>query len=183
MRTKIEYFDISMVTFNSIMLVFTGLTFQANLLLKIINLISIGVLCGLAIYTFSQNNPYYVVSCYLLAVLGFIFTIGLITTTGIPDYLTILYAFILILDLYLLASLVKGSASSQAKFARMSGVQVNIEPGITPTAIKDRKMGAPKGDLQEIEDERKLMQEKYKARLIVLITVISGITYLITVLF
>jgi len=183
MRTKIEYFDISMATFNAIILVFTALTFQDDLLLLILNLISIGVLCGLAIYTFSQNNPYYVVSCYFLAVLGILFTIGLITNRQSPDYLIILSAFIFVLDLYLLASLVKGSASSSARFARMSGVQVIIEPGITPTAIKNRNMGAPKGDLQEIEDERKLMQEKYKARLIVLITVISGITYLITVLF
>lgn len=183
MRTKIEYFDISMASFNAIILVFTALRFQGNLLLLIINLISIGVLCGLAIYTFSQNNPYYVVSCYFLAVLGILFTIGLITDRQSPDYLIILSAFIFILDLYLLASLVKGSASSSARFARMSGVQVIIEPGITPTAIKDRNMGAPKANLQDIEDERKLKQKKYKYRLIVLITVISGITYLLTVLF
>ena len=182
MRTKIEYFDISMASFNSVMLVFTALTFQDNMLLKIINLISLGVLCGLAIYTFSQNNPYYVVSCYVLAVLGFLFTIGLLTDRQLPDYLIILSAFILVLDLYLLASLIKGSASSKARFARMSGVLVIIEPGITPTAIKDRNMGSPKPNLQEIEDERKLMQKKYKFRVIVLITVISGISYLLTVL-
>jgi hypothetical protein len=44
-------------------------------------------------------------------------------------------------------------------------------------------MGAPKGDLQEIENERTSMQKKYKARLIFLITVISSISYLTTVFF
>jgi len=182
MRAKIEYFDILMATFNGIMLFFVALMHQDYVELLILNLISIGILVGLAIYTFSQNNPYYVVSCYFLAVLGFLFTIGLVTDRRLSDYLIILFAFILVLDLYLLASLIKGSASSSSRFARMSGVKVIIEPGITPTAIKDRNMGAPKADLQEIEDERKLMQKKYKARVIVLITIISGISYLLTVL-
>ena len=185
MRAIIEYFDISMAIINSIILVLAAIILQAKTILMIIDLISIGVLCGLSIYTFSQNNPYYIISCYVLLVFGIIFTIGLLLIPELPFYsiVSILLIVILILNIFLGASLVKGSASSSARLARMSGVQVIIEPGITPTAIKDRNMGAPKGDLQEIENERNSMQKKYKARLIFLITVISSISYITTVFF
>ena len=180
MRAFIEYFDISMTIVNSTILVFAASIFQVNTLFIIINLISIGVLCGIAIYTFSQNNPYYVVSCYVLAVFGFIITIGLLTTPKLSIYPTILLIFILYFNIHLGASLVKSSASSRARFVRMAGVQVIIEPGINPTAIEDRKPGTHKDDLKKIENSRKLMQEKYKAKLIILITVISSISYLST---
>ena len=62
MRAIIEYFDISMAIINSIILVFSAIIFQSITIFMIINLISIGVLCGLSIYTFSQNNPYSFVS-------------------------------------------------------------------------------------------------------------------------
>jgi hypothetical protein len=188
MRAKIEYFDISMAIVNSIILVFAALIIQANMILIIINLISIGVLCGLSIYPFSQHNPYYVISCYILLVFGFIMAVGLLSflnyTPGFPFYsmISILLSLILILNLCLGASLIKGSASSQAKFARMSGVQVIIEPGITPTAIKDRNMGYPKANLRELEDEIELIQNKHRSRLIALITLISTISFLSTVI-
>jgi hypothetical protein len=185
MRAKIEYFDISMAILNSIVLIFFSALFQTNIALLITNLISIGVLCGLSIITFLHHNPYYFISCYVLAIFGFIFAIGLLFIPELPFYsmVSILLTLILVLNMGLGASLVKGSASSQAKFAKIAGVAKIIEPGtITPTAIKDRKPGTPKNYDKENKIARKLMYEKYKVGLIVLITVISGISFLSTVI-
>lgn len=185
MRANIEYFDISMAIVNSIVLIFSSVILQANIALMIINLISIGVLCGLSFITFLSHNPYYIISCYVLAIFGFIFAIGLLFIPELPFYsvVSIFLVIILILNMGLGASLVKGSASSQAKFAKIAGVAKIIEPGtITPTAIKDRKPGILNNYSKENKNARKLMHEKFKVGLIVLITVISGISFLSTVI-
>ena len=180
MRAKIEYFDISMAIINSTLLVFSALIFQSNTILMIINLISIGALCGLSIYTFSQKNPYFVISSFVLAVFGFIFTIGLLLIPELPFYsiISILLVFILIFNACFGASLVKGSANSRAFIGMGTGrLGSPTRPGtLIPTAIKDMN------NLEVKKSTRKLMQEKYKFWLIVLITVISSISYLSTVI-
>ena len=181
MRAIIEYFDISMAIVNSFILVFSAIIFQSNAILMIINLISIGVLCGLSIYTFSQNNPYSFVSGFVLAVFGFIFSIGLLHVPELAysSMVSILLVLILILNICFGASLVKGSANSLAfigyKTLRPIGTNIKTET-LIPTVMKDINSFKVK------KNTRKLMQEKFKLRLIFLITVISSISFLSTVI-
>jgi len=180
MRALIEYFDISMAIVNSFILVFSAIIFQSNAILMIINLISIGVLCGLSIYIFSQNNPYSFVSGFVLAVFGFIFTIGLLHVPELAynSMISILLVLILILNICLGASLIKGSANSRAFIGMGTGRLGKVAaPGTRiPTAIKDIN------NLEVKKNTRKLMHEKFKLRLIFLITVISSISFLSTVI-
>ena len=170
MRANIEYFDISMANINSIILIFAALILQANILLMIINLISIGVLCGLSIYTFSQHNPYYVVSCYVLAVFGFIFTIVLLNIPELLYYSMIspllLFILILILNTCFGASLLKGSANSRAFIGKTGRLgRITRPETLILSAIKDRKRGT---HINNSKNTRKLMQEKYQVGFIVL---------------
>ena len=180
MRALIEYFDISMAIVNSFILVFSAIIFQSNAILMIINLISIGVLCGLSIYIFSQNNPYSFVSGFVLAVFGFIFTIGLLHVPELAynSMISILLVLILILNICFGASLIKGNPNSRAFIGKGTHrVGKIIVPGtLIPTAIKDIN------NLEVKNNTRKLMQEKFKLRLIFLITVISSISFLSTVI-
>ena len=182
MTSIIKVFDLSMVIINATILVFAAIIIQANPILLVINLISVGIICGLSLYIFSKRNPYYFIPSYALAVFGFIFTIGLIMIPELPFYslLSILFVIVLILDAYLIYSMVSGTQSSSARIAYMGGQSKLIEPGkASPTPIKDRYInsGIPSDNFK---DEKEVIQEKYRTKLIGLITVIGSIFLIFT---
>ena len=180
MRTKIEYFDIILAIINLIVLINAAFLIHTNLILIIISILSLGVLGGLSIFTFIRRNLYYMTTCYGLAVLGLIFDIGLVFIPILYDYSFLFVVFIL-LNIFYLGSSVKGSASSSSKFATIAGVKTIIEPGKNrPTYIKDRHgaLESDRIDENSLKAKRGSIQTKYKARLIISITVISVIIYI-----
>jgi len=92
--------------------------------------------------------------------------------------ISILLVFILILNSCFGASLAKGSANSRAFIGKGTSPSGKIiVPGtLIPMAIKDNN------NLEVKKNTRKVTQEKYKFWLIVLITVISSISFLSTVI-
>ena len=182
MTSIIEVFDISLTIINSVILVFAAIIVQSNPILLVINLISVGAICGLSLYIFSQRNPYYIIPSYVLAVFGFIFTIGLIVIPELPFYsfLSILFVVVLILDAYLIYGMVSGTQSSSSKLAYMGGQSKIIEEGkASPTPIKDRYVnsGIPSDNFK---DEKELLREKNKTKLIGLVTVIGSVFLIFT---
>ena len=182
MTSIIEVFDISLTIVNSIILVVAAIIIQSNPILLVINLISVGVICGLSLYIFSKHNPYYFIPSNALAAFGFIFTIGLILIPELPFYslFSILFVIVLILDAYLIYGMVSGTQSSSSRLAYMGGQSKLIEPGkASPTPIKDRYInsGIPSDNFK---DEKELIREKYKTKLIGLITVIGSIFLIFT---
>ena len=177
MTSIVEVFDISLTIINSIILVIAAIIIQNNPILLVINLISVGVICGLSLYNFSLRNPYYFIPSYVIAVFGFIFTIGLIMIPELPFYsfLSIVFVIVLILDAYLIYGMVSGTQSSSARIAYMGGQSKLIEPGkASPTPIKDRYInsGIPSDNFK---DEREVLREKYKTKRIGLITIIGSV--------
>ena len=185
MRAKIEYFDIILAVINLIVLSIAAILIHTNLILIIICLLSLGFLGGLSIFTFMQKNPYYISTCYGLAVLGLIFNIGLVFIPFLFNY-TFLFVVFILLNVFYLGSSVKGSASSSSKFATIAGVKTIIETGKNrPTYLKDKHgaLESDKVDENSLKDKRGSIQTEYKARLIIRITMISVFIYVLTFMF
>ena len=184
MRQKIEYFDIALSVINLIVLTLTAFLININILLLLLSLISLGILGGISIITFIRKNPYYISSCYALVILGLIFSIVLLFYPDLFDY-SFYFIITLLLNIFAIGSSVKGSASSQSKFATITGVKTIIEPGKTrPTYIQNRheSLESDKINEKQIDSKRDSLQINYKFKLIISLTILFAAIYLATII-
>lgn len=182
---RIKSIDFSLTILNFIVMVFIAILVFVNTALITLSFISTIVLCGLTLVSFSQKNPYYILSCYGMATCGLIFSIGLLLMPEWPFHpnFSILFIVAFILDVYFIASLTKVSESSWSGMSSWINIGNVIEPNTSiSTYIKNRyePLGDDKISKSDKLELKKAIRKKYHVWWILLITLISTFMFFST---
>ena len=182
---RVKYIDISLTILNFIAMVVIAILVFVNIILTILSLFSTAVLFGLTLVSFSRKNPYYISSCYGMAICGFVFSIGILMMPELPFYsfFSIFFFVTIILDVYLISSLIKVSEGSWRGMSGWVSIGNVIEPDTSvPMYIKDRyePLGNDKFNKAVELDQKIAIRKKYYAWWILLITLISVFVFFST---
>jgi len=182
---RVKYIDISLTILNFIAMVVIAILVFVNIVLTILSFFSTAVLFGLTLVNFSRKNPYYISSCYGMAICGLVFSIGILMMPELPFYsfFSILFFVTIILDVYLISSLIKVSEGSWRGMSGWVSIGNVIEPDTSvPMYIKDRyePLGNDKFNKAVELDQKIAIRKKYYAWWILLITLISVFVFFST---
>lgn len=175
---RVKYIDISLTILNFIAMVVIAILVFVNIILTILSFFSTAVLFGLTLVSFSRKNPYYISSCYGMAICGLVFSIGIHMMPELSFHLffSIFFFATIILDVYFIATLIKVSDSSWSGMSGWVSIGSVIEPDTSiPMYIKDRykPLGNDKLNKAVELDQKIAIRKKYFAWWILLITLIS----------
>lgn len=182
---RVKYIDISLTILNFIAMVVIAILVFVNIVLTILSFFSTAVLFGLTLVNFSRKNPYYISSCYGMAICGLVFSIVILMMPELPFYsvFLILLFVTIILDVYLISSLIKVSEGSWRGMSGWVSIGNVIEPNTSvPMYIKDRyePLGNDKFNKAVELDQKIAIRKKYYAWWILLITLISVFVFFST---
>ena len=182
---RVKYFDISLTILNFIVMIIIAILVFSNIVLTIISFFSTAFLFGLTLVSFSRKNPYYISSSYGMAICGLVFSIGLYMTPerALYSFFAIPFSVTIILDVYFIASLMKSPGISYKGMSRLNFLGVVMDPNPDASKyVKDRygPLENDKGNKAVELEKKREIQKKYHTSRIMLITLISTLTFFST---